>query len=260
MSACTNARHAALPAGLVVRLTRFTELVATAVSNATARADLIESRARLVAAGDEARRRIERDLHDGTQQRLIALGLDLQRIRGLLRTDPGAAAEGLEHTQEDLEVLLEEVRQLSSSLHPPLLSLRGFVPALRSLARRSSIPVDIDVELRDRPPPAIESALYYVASEAITNAMKHSQATTISVIVETDHVGWPFGIGIDGRRTPGKIYATIVDDGVGGADVTAGSGLSGLVDRVDALGGRFTLDSVPGNGTRISVVLPLDPA
>jgi signal transduction histidine kinase len=258
MSACTTAHHPALPADLAVRLTRFTELVATAVSNATARADLIESRARLVAAGDEARRRIERDLHDGTQQRLIALGLDLQRIRSTIADDPAAAAASLERTEADLQVLLEEVRQLSSSLHPPLLSLRGFVPALRSLARRSSIPVDIDVELRDRPPPAIESALYYVASEAITNAMKHSQAKTISVIVETDHVGWPFGIGIDGRRTPGNIYATIVDDGVGGADVTGGSGLSGLIDRVDALGGRFTLDSVPGNGTRISVVLPLD--
>jgi len=258
MSACTTDPHSRLPADVDTRLTRFTELVATAVSNATGRADLIESRARIVAAGDEARRRIERDLHDGTQQRLIALGLDLQRIRALISVDPAAAVTGLERTEGDLQALLEEVRQLSSSLHPPLLSRHGFVPALRALARRSPVPVDIDVELRERPPAAIETALFYVASEAITNAIKHSQATEISVSVETDHAGGsPFGIGIDGRRAAGRVYATIADDGIGGADVAVGSGLSGLADRVDALGGRFTLDSPHGEGTRISVMLPL---
>jgi signal transduction histidine kinase/putative methionine-R-sulfoxide reductase with GAF domain len=259
MSACTTAPFQQLPPDIDTRLSRFTELVATAVSNANARSELIESRARLVAAGDEARRRIERDLHDGTQQRLIALGLDLQRIRAMLPGDPTEAAQSLAHAEADLQTVLEEIRELSSSVHPPLLSRRGFVPALRALARRSPIPIDIDIELRDRPPPAIETALYYVASEAITNAIKHSQAQTISVSVETDHVGWPFGIGIDGRRTVGKVYATITDDGIGGAESGHGSGLSGLADRVDALGGRFTIESRPGSGTRISVALPLEP-
>jgi GAF domain-containing protein len=252
----------ALPRETEARLEGFTGLVATAVSNATSREALIASRARIVAAGDEARRRIERDLHDGTQQRLIALGLDLQRVRAQMPADPAGAADGLGRMQDDLHGLLEEIRELSSSLHPPLLSRRGFVPALRALARRSPIPVDIDVELRDRPPPAIETALYYVASEALTNAIKHSEASAISVIVETDHLGWPFGIGLDGRRgvassSSSKLYATITDDGVGGADASAGSGLSGLTDRVDALGGRLTIDSPPGLGTRISIVLPL---
>jgi signal transduction histidine kinase len=251
-------RGARLPGDTEQRLAAFTELVATSVSNASARDDLIASRARIVAAGDDARRRIERDLHDGTQQRLIALGLDLQRIRATVVEDPAEAAAGLSHMEDDLQLLLEEIRELSSNLHPPLLSRRGFVPALRALARRSSIPVEIDVELRERPPAAIETALYYVASEALTNAIKHSQASAISVSVETDHVGWPFGIGLDGRRGVGQLYATISDDGVGGADVTTGSGLSGLADRIDALGGRFSIDSPAGLGTRISIVLPLD--
>src|SRR5262249_151279 len=160
--------------------------------------------------------------------------------------------------ETDLEAMIEEIRALSSSLHPPLLTRRGFVPALRALARRSPIPVDIDVELRDRPPPAIESALYYVASEALTNAIKHSAASSISVIVETDHVGAPFGVGLDGRRGVGHLHAPITDDGIGGADAASGSGLTGLRDRVDALGGRFTLDSPAGVGTRIAIVLPLD--
>jgi signal transduction histidine kinase len=247
------------PSDTEARLGGFTELVATAVSNAAARAELNASRARIVAAGDDARRRIERDLHDGTQQRLIALGLDLQRIRALIAADPTDAVKGLVHVEDDLQAVLEEIRDLSSSLHPPLLSRRGFVPALRALARRSPIPVDIDVELRDRPPAEIETALYYLASEVITNAIKYSQASTISIVVETDHAGAPFGVGLDGRRPLGDLHATITDDGVGGADVDGGSGLTGLIDRVDALGGRFTLDSPAGRGTRISVVLPLGP-
>jgi signal transduction histidine kinase len=235
-------RGATLPGGIESQLNAFTELVATALSNAAARADLIASRARIVAAGDEARRRIERNLHDGTQQRLIALGLDLQRIEATLPDDQPDARAGLERMAEDLESLLEDVRELSRGLHPPLLSRGGLRPSLRALARRSPIPVDLDIELQERPPEAIETALYYVASEALTNAIKHSQATTISITVETEHA---------------NLQATIADDGVGGAELTEGSGLMGLVDRVDALGGRFELDSPPGLGTRIAVFLPV---
>jgi signal transduction histidine kinase len=252
-------RGVALPDDTIRRLRGFTELVATALSNAAARAELIASRARIVAAGDEARRRIERDLHDGTQQRLIAFGLDLQRVRAMLAEDPAAAVKGLDQLEEDLLGVLEEVRELSSGLHPPLLTRRGFVPALRALARRTPIPVEIDIDLRDRPPGAIETALYYVASEALTNAVKHSQASAVTILVESDHVGAPFGIGLDGRRGAGNLYVTIADDGVGGADASSGSGLTGLSDRIDALGGRLTVDSPTGQGTRLSIVLPIEP-
>ena len=251
---------APLPADTEARLEGFTELVATAVSNAAARAELIASRARIVAAGDEARRRIERNLHDGTQQRLIAFGLDLQRIRAILGDSNRDAKVGLEHLAADLESVLEEVRELSRGLHPPLLSHGGLLTSLRVLGRRSPIPVEIDVELQGRPPVAIETALYYVAAEAVTNAIRHSQASAISVRIETDHGGSPYGVGLDGRRGVVNLQATIADDGVGGAELAEGSGLMGLVDRIDALGGRLVLDSPPGGGTRISIALPLSGA
>lgn len=238
-------RGASLPAGIEDRLHAFTELVATALSNASARADLIASRARIVAAGDEARRRIERNLHDGTQQRLIALGLDLQRIRGSLPEDQAAARSGLDEVEADLAAILEEVRELSRGLHPPLLARRGLQPSLRALARRSPIPVAIEVDLQERPPAQIETALYYVAAEALTNAIRHSRASSISV-----------RIALEPREAAPELHATIADDGIGGAAAAEGSGLPGLADRVDALGGRFSIDSPPGQGTRISVVLP----
>ena len=249
-----------MPAGTELRLARFTDLVATAISNAAARAELIASRARVVAAGDEARRRIERDLHDGTQQRLIALGLDLQRIRAAVLEHPTEAVSGLDRMQADLESVLEDVRELSRGLHPPLLSRAGLKPSLRVLARRSPIPVDLDVDLPERPSPAIETALYYIVSEALTNAIKHSKASGISITIIADHAGEPFGIGLDGRGRAMFLHATISDDGIGGADASEGSGLIGLVDRVDALGGHITLDSPAGRGTRVSVELPVQPS
>jgi len=231
-----------IPEGSEIRLSQFTELVATAVSNATAQADLIASRARIVAAGDEARRRIERNLHDGTQQRLIALGLDLQRIRATVPEDRRAAGSGLERVQRDLESVLEEVRELSRGLHPALLSRGGLAPSLKALARKSPIRVDMDVDVEERPEASIETAVYYVVSEALTNAIKHSHASAISVAVATERP---------------VLRATIADDGVGGAVAGAGSGLTGLSDRVEALGGRFALESPPGRGTRISIELPI---
>jgi signal transduction histidine kinase len=233
-----------LAEGTESRLTSFTELVATAVSNSSTRTELIASRARIVSAGDEARRRIERNLHDGTQQRLIALGLDLQRARA--RTPDDAAAAGLERMERDLESILDDLRELSRGLHPPLLSRGGLAPALRALERRSPIPVQLDVDLAERPPEIVETAVYYVASEALANAIKHSHASAITVTVSSD-------------AARGTLHAAIADDGVGGAEPAEGSGLIGLVDRVDAFGGRFVLKSPPGGGKRITVELPLEP-
>jgi signal transduction histidine kinase len=221
-------------------LGEFTELVATAVSNATARADLLASRARIVAAGDAARRRFERNLHDGTQQRLLALRLDLQRIRGTI-SDPATQAE-LEEVEHELETVLEEVREVSRGLHPALLSRGGLGPSLNALARKSPIAATVEIDLAERPPPPIETAVYYVVSEALTNAIKHSRAASITVRVVRDG---------------DVLRATIADDGVGGAKPEAGSGLTGLHDRVEALGGRFALDSARERGTRISIELPL---
>jgi signal transduction histidine kinase len=225
------------------RLAGFTELVATAISNATARAELIASRARIVAAGDEARRRIERNLHDGTQQRLLALGLDLQRVRAEIPDDQSELHSTLVGVEEDLEAILLDLRELSHGLHPQLLSRLGLGPSLQALARRSPIPVHLDVDLPVRPAASLETAVYYVVSEALTNAIKHSHASEISVTITSGE----------------KLQASIVDDGVGDADPSSGSGLTGLLDRIDALGGRFALDSPPGGGTRVSIELPFEP-
>jgi PAS domain S-box-containing protein len=231
-----------LPASAERRVASFAELIATAVSNATTRSELIASRARIVAAGDEARRRIERNLHDGTQQRLIALGLDLQAVGAVIPDELVDAHSGLERIGVDLESVLEDVRELSRGLHPGLLSQAGLGRSLRALARNSPVPVKLDVSLAERPAEAIEIAVYYVVSEALANVAKHAQASEIAV-----------GVASSG----GKIRATIEDDGTGGAESSAGSGLIGLIDRVEALGGRFALESPPGVGTRISVELPL---
>jgi PAS domain S-box-containing protein len=231
-----------IPADTEERLARFTELVATAVSNASTRSELIASRARIVAAGDEAKRRIERNLHDGTQQRLIALGLDLQTVRESIPADQHRAHFGLRRIGHELEAVLEDVRELSHGLHPALLSQAGLGRSLRTLARKSPIPVKLNVSVSERPSESTETAVYYVISEALANAVKHSGASQISVTLTT---------------SPSNVRATIVDDGSGGAEVSAGSGLVGLIDRVEALGGRFALDSPPGSGTRISIEMPL---
>jgi PAS domain S-box-containing protein len=231
-----------LPAGSEKRVASFAELIATAVSNATTRSELIASRARIVAAGDDARRRIERNLHDGTQQRLIALGLDLQAVQGKIPGEQQEAHRGVERIGRGLEAVLEDVRELSRGLHPALLSQGGLGTSLRALTRESPIRVNLDIEVDQRPPESIEIAVYYVVSEALTNAAKHSQASEISVTVGTAGT---------------MLRATIEDDGVGGAEASAGSGLVGLIDRVEALGGRFALDSPPNAGTRISMELPL---
>jgi signal transduction histidine kinase len=224
------------------RLASFTELVGTAISRAQAQAELIASRARIVEAGDEARRRIERDLHDGTQQRLVALTLHLQRLRADVPVAERATQEGLEQVERELKSVIEEVQELSRGVHPAQLAVGGLRPSLRALARRSPIPVDVSVDVPERPPASVETALYYVVSEALANAIKHSRATSVSVTV----VG-------DSR----SVRAIVADDGVGGAETGAGSGLTGLSDRVDALAGLFKVVSPRGGGTTISVDLPV---
>ena len=224
------------------RLASFTELVGTAISRAQAQSELIASRARIVAAGDEARRRIERDLHDGTQQRLVALALHLQRLRADVPAEERATHAGLEQVESELKSVIEEVQELSRGVHPAQLTVGGLRPSLRALARRSPIPVDVSVDVPVRPPASVETAVYYVVSEALANAIKHSRATSLSVTV----VG-------DSR----SVRATVTDDGVGGAERGAGSGLTGLSDRVDALAGHFSVVSPRGGGTTISVELPV---
>jgi PAS domain S-box-containing protein len=244
-----SSSHTTLPPKTENRLESFAELVATAIANAETRAelDVSEARARelaarIVAAGDEARRRIERNLHDGTQQRLVALGLDVEMLRESLSADQPDAQSGLERIRHELESVLDDVRELSHGLHPALLSRAGLEPSLRALARKSPIPVKLNVSVGERPSESTETAVYYVLSEALANAAKHALASEISVVLTTSR---------------SEIRATIEDDGCGGAEASAGSGLVGLIDRVEALGGRFALDSPPGHGTRISIEMPL---
>jgi GAF domain-containing protein len=232
-----------VPAGTEERLARFTELVATAVSNATTRTDLLTSRARLVSAADESRRRLERDLHDGIQQWLVALALKARKAAGL-------AAEGESGSQElsgladDLVAVTDELREISRGIHPAILSDAGLDDALAALARRSAIRVDLDVSFKGRYDPTLEATVYYVAAESITNAVKHAQASTVTV---------------RGGRRDGAIELEITDDGVGGADPRRGTGLIGLKDRVDTLGGTISFASPAGAGTTIRVKLPAGP-
>ena len=231
-----------LPAGAERRVASFAELIATAVSNATTRSELIASRARIIAAGDEARKRVERNLHDGAQQRLVSLGLDLQAVQAGFPAEREDDRAELERIQGEIDAVLEELRELSQGLHPALLHQGGLSRALSALARKSSVAVTLDVDVPKRLPESVEIAVYYVVSESLANIAKHSNASEVSVSVAVD----------DGRAR-----ATIADDGVGGAEVSRGSGLVGLVDRVEALGGHLALDSPPGAGTRISIELPL---
>jgi len=227
------------------RLSAFTELLATAISNAATYSQLIASRARIVAAGDEARRRIERNLHDGTQQQLVSLGLDLQALKRALPSEPGPVHVEIDRIQETLVSVTDEIREISHGLHPALLSHAGVAPALRSLARRSAVPVELDLDVERRLPQSVEIATYFVVSESLANAAKHSGASHVHVQVSVDNA---------------RLRAVVSDDGTGGARPEHGSGLTGLIDRVEALGGRLSLSSPRGKGTTVSIELPLDAA
>ena len=205
-------------------------------------ADLTESRARVVAASDETRRRIERDLHDGTQQRLVSLGLELRSAEAMVPPELSELRSQLSHTAEGLTGAVEELQEISRGIHPAILSKGGLGPALKTLARRSAIPVDLELHGTRRPPQPIEAAAYYVVSEALTNAAKHSNASAVRVDVDTGDAA---------------VRVSIRDDGVGGAAPGQGSGLLGLKDRVEALGGEIEIDSPGGGGTSVSVRIPL---
>ncbi len=230
------------PADAADRMSDFTELVATAVGNAESRTELAASLARIVAASDEARRRIERDLHDGTQQRLVSLGLELSLAQGMVPAELPELGARVGQVAEELNGVVEDLREIARGIHPAILSEGGLGPALRTLARRAAIPVELEVTAIVRPPEPIEVAAYYVCSEAITNATRHAHASVVRVAVE---------------ERDDRLHLSIRDDGVGGVNSARGSGLIGLRDRVEALGGTLEVSGPPGQGTLILVQLPL---
>jgi signal transduction histidine kinase/ketosteroid isomerase-like protein len=232
-----------LPVDTERRLEKFTELLATAIANAESRSELAASRRRIVAASDEARRRIERDLHDGTQQRLVSLGLAVRAAEADVPADRGDLRAELSRIAVGLADAGAELQEVSRGIHPAILSEGGLGPALRTLARRSAVPVDLDVTTNARFPEPIETAAYFVASEALANAMKHAHASRIEVSLATRN---------------GSLLLSIRDDGVGGASPARGSGLVGLADRVEALGGSIHVQSGVGAGTHIAADLPLE--
>jgi signal transduction histidine kinase len=234
-----------LPADSELRLAGFTELAATAISNAASRAQLAASRARVVTAADESRRRIERDLHDGIQQRLVTLALGVQAVREDVPAARDDLRARLSQLHEELGALLDDVREISRGVHPAVLTQGGLAPALGALAGRSGVRVELDVGGVGRLPEPFEVAAYYVVSEALTNANKHASATVAQVRLEVrDQI----------------LHLAIRDDGAGGADPERGSGMLGLTDRVEALGGTLVVRSPSGEGTSIVVQLPLTAA
>jgi signal transduction histidine kinase len=233
------------PADTEAQIAEFTELVATAIANAQAQAELTASRARTVAAADQTRRRIERDLHDGAQQRLVALALRLGGVAAAVPPELAEVHQELASVGAELNGVLDELRELSRGIHPAILSEGGLGPALKALARRSAVPVELEVDVGGRLPERVEVTAYYVAAEALTNVAKHARASRVQVEVGTDD---------------GLVHLGVRDDGVGGADPARGSGLVGLKDRVEATGGTLRVQSHPGQGTSLLVELPIDAA
>jgi signal transduction histidine kinase len=238
-----ESRAGPLPAGTEARLAGFTELAGTAIANAEAKAALAASRARIVATADATRRRIERNLHDGAQQRLVSLALDLRAAEAAAAAGTGDLAPELHRLASGMDGVLEELQEIARGLHPGILAERGLPPALKTLARRSAVPVHLDIQVEGRLPEPVETAAYYSVSEALTNTAKHARATTADIeVAESD----------------GVLRIHIRDDGRGGADFSHGTGLLGLKDRAEALGGHVRLHSPPETGTTLDITLPLD--
>ncbi len=223
------------------RIAKFAELVGQALANAEALEELAASRARIVQAADAERKRLERNLHDGAQQRLVALSLMLRLAELELSRDPAAVRERLVSARAELDQALSELREIARGLHPAVLSDRGLPFALEVLAARAPVPVELAVAADCRFPEAVEATLYYVVAEALTNIAKHAQASAVTIAVE---------------REDGDVLVTVQDDGVGGADHRRGTGLRGLGDRVAAVRGRLEVDSRPGAGTVLRVRVP----
>jgi signal transduction histidine kinase len=229
------------PPGAENRLNKFARLFSLALANEEAREQLAASRVRLLSTADEERRRLERNLHDGAQQRLVALSLALRRIEGMLTAAPAAAQELISKASDELAVALEELRELARGIHPAVLTDRGLEPALRSLAERSTVRVNVDLDGSERLPTQVEAAAYYLVAESLTNVAKYADASAVAVRI---------------RRENGSAIVEIVDDGVGGADPERGSGLRGLIDRIEALDGTLLVQSTPGEGTRLRASIP----
>jgi signal transduction histidine kinase len=232
-----------LPLDTEARVGDFADLVATAIANAQAHAELTASRARIVAAADHARRRIERDLHDGAQQRLISLGLELRTVEASVPPDLLPLKDRISDLVTTVAGVSNDLQELSRGIHPAILSKGGLGPAIKVLARRSAVPVELVLGTDRRLPDPVEVAAYYVVAESLANAAKHAQASTVDV-----------GVNIEGHN----VHLSIRDDGIGGADAARGSGLTGLHDRVEALGGRLSISSQPGIGTALHATIPFE--
>ncbi len=226
------------------RLGAFCELASLAVASAQARADLTASRARVVRAGDEQRRKLERNLHDGAQQRLVSVALMLRLAKARLGPGAEAAAALLDDASRELDTGLSELRELARGLHPAVLGDHGLQRAVEALTARLPLPVDLDVQLEPRPPPDLEATAYYIVAEALTNVVRHAEAEGARVAI---------------RRDGGAVRIEVSDGGRGGADAAAGTGtgLLGLRDRAEAAGGTLSVSSPAGRGTVVSAVLPL---
>jgi PAS domain S-box-containing protein len=232
-----------LPPDTEERIGDFADLVATAIANAATRTELVASRARIVAAADDARRRLERDLHDGAQQRLVALGLQTRLAEASVPPQLDGLKSQLSRVVSGLIDVSTDLREISRGIHPAILSEGGLGPALNTLARRSTVPVALDLAIDQRLPDAVEIGAYYIVAEALTNAAKYARASQVELSA---------GFGDD------NLNLSIRDDGIGGADVSKGSGLIGLKDRAEALGGSMTIASSAGNGTSLYVTIPLE--
>jgi signal transduction histidine kinase len=234
--------HRPLPIDTERRLAEFAELVGTAIANAESRNALAASRARLVASADAARRRIESDLHGVAQQRLVSLALELRAAQEVVPAELGELRAELSRVIDGLTNVLDNVREIAHGIHPAMLAQGGLGPALKSLARRSAIPAELDVRAEAYVPESVEVAAYHVVSEALTNAAKYAHASVVHVAVEAKAQ---------------MLCVSVRDDGLGGADPSRGSGLIGLKDRAEAIGGTMSLQSPPSGGTSLHVELPL---
>jgi signal transduction histidine kinase len=241
VAAVSSSRAQPFPPDTEARLAAFAKLVAMAIANAQARSDLSASRGRIVTAADDARRRLERDLHDGAQQRLVSLALTASMTEVSLPAGQDAIKEQLAEIVQGLGDVSDELRAISRGIHPAILSKGGLGPALRSLACRSAVPVELDVDVEGRLPDRVEVAAYYVVAEALTNTARHAHAAEIKV---------------SAKATDGHLDLMISDDGAGGADPANGSGLIGLVDRVEAVGGHLSVSSPAGVGTSLAATIP----
>jgi signal transduction histidine kinase len=236
-----SAQSAPIPPETEYRVMDFADLVATAIFNTETRAELKASRARIVTAADQARRRFERDLHDGAQQRIVTLGLELRAIEASAPAKDAGLHAQLGDVINGLSGLYSDLQELSRGIHPAILSRGGLGPAIKTLARRSPVPVDLELDLDGHLPESVEVAAYYVTAEALTNTAKYGEASEVAV---------------HAVMRDGLLHLTISDDGIGGAHADGGSGLSGLKDRVDALSGTLEVASPAGGGTRITAEIP----